>query len=88
MVLSDLLFCFESATPRYTISGASCKEVRLISGTFYTLTEVAHLLEKDRHTIARWLKQGKISGERVGNMVLIGKEEVDKLRSKAALTLG
>lgn len=52
----------------------------MIQGTYYTITEVAALLKKDRHTIARWLKKGKIQGvQRVGNMALIPEEEVKKV---------
>ena len=54
----------------------------MISGTFYTLTEVARLLGKDRGTIARWLKAGKVKGEPVGNMVLIAEAEVTRLQSE------
>ena len=53
----------------------------MIQGTYYTITEVAALLKKDRHTIARWLIKGKIQGtQRVGNMALIPEDEVKKLQ--------
>ena len=31
---------------------------KVISGTFYTIGEVANLLGRNRHTIARWIKKG------------------------------
>ena len=52
----------------------------MIKGTFYTLSETAQLLGKNRRTIWMWLKEGKILGERVGNMVLIAEGEVKRLQ--------
>ena len=53
----------------------------MIRGSFLTITEVAKLLKKDRHTIARGLQRGKIRGvQRVGNIALIPEEEVKRLR--------
>ena len=55
----------------------------MISGTFYTLGEVAQLLAKNRLTIRRWIRSGKLDGQRLGSVVLIRKEEVDRLRREA-----
>ena len=56
----------------------------MISGTFYTKTEVAQILGKDSKTIWRWLRGGKIQGQRVGNLVLIKEEEVKRLQQELA----
>lgn len=52
----------------------------MISGTFYTLGETAKVLGKNRRTIWLWLQNGKIKGQRIGNLVLIPEEQVKKLR--------
>ena len=58
----------------------------MILGAYFTITEVAALLNKDRDTIARWLKKGKIQGElRLGNMAPIPEAEVKKLRCGTVL---
>ena len=53
----------------------------MISGTFYTQGEVAEMFGKDRHTIARWIETGRLAAVRLGNVVLIRHEEIDRLKS-------
>ncbi len=55
----------------------------MISGTFYTLQEAASLLRKDRHTVSRWIKEGKLPARRVGNLVLIRKQDVQRAERAA-----
>lgn len=50
----------------------------MISGTFYTVGEAAKLLNKDRKTLWRWMQQGRIRGTKLGNIMLIAKEDVDE----------
>jgi excisionase family DNA binding protein len=43
---------------------------------FYTVEETAELLGVTVYTIRRWLKDGKLSGKRVGKFWRISKESV------------
>ncbi|MFC1901726.1 helix-turn-helix domain-containing protein [Chloroflexota bacterium] len=49
---------------------------------FYTESQVAKLLNVNRITIWRWIKDGKFNIQRVGREVLIPKWEVDILKDK------
>ena len=51
----------------------------MITGTFYTLGEVANRLQKHRNTVARWIKQGKLPAIHLGNVVLVRKEDVERV---------
>jgi excisionase family DNA binding protein len=51
----------------------------MISGTFYTLGETASKLGKNRRTIWLWLKKGQLEGRRIGNIVFIPEDEVNRL---------
>jgi len=51
---------------------------------FYTEQQVAELLNVNRVTIWRWIKSGKFNIQRVGEVVLIPKWEVDFLKVKTA----
>jgi excisionase family DNA binding protein len=53
----------------------------MISGTFVSLGEAAIILGRNRNTIARWIRTGKIKGERIGNLVLIRQEELERLKA-------
>jgi excisionase family DNA binding protein len=48
-----------------------------ISELFYTEAEAAVALGLNRITIWRWIKQGKLHSQRVGNVVFIPREEID-----------
>lgn len=54
----------------------------MISGTFYTLGETAQVLGKSRLTIRRWLQAGKVSGQRIGHVLLIEAKEVERLKEE------
>lgn len=56
----------------------------MISGTFYTLGEVAVALKKNRLTVRRWIQSGKLSVTRLGCVALITKEDLDRLLSEQA----
>ena len=51
----------------------------MISGTFYTIGEVADKLQKNRLTIRRWIQAGKLPIIRVGHVALIREEDYDSL---------
>ena len=51
----------------------------MITGTFYTLGEVASKLQKHRNTVARWIKEGKLPATQLGNVVLIRQEDVQQV---------
>jgi excisionase family DNA binding protein len=42
-----------------------------IAEHYCTLTEAAALLDVERHTVARWIRDGRFKSERVGGVVLI-----------------
>lgn len=44
------------------------------------MTETAVILGLTRETMRQWLKNGKLNGQRMGNMVLITEEEVNRLK--------
>ncbi len=52
----------------------------MISGTFYAIGEVAVLLGVHRNTVARWLREGRLEGKRVGNLVLISEGQARRLK--------
>ena len=54
----------------------------MISGTFFTLDEVAKLVSRDRRTMTRWLTDGKMHGQRIGNVVFVSAEEVKRLKAE------
>lgn len=54
----------------------------MITGTFYTLGEVAELLGKHRMTITRWHKKGDLQVTKIGNLVLISDEEVQRIKAQ------
>ncbi len=58
----------------------------MISGTFYTLGETADILHKNRLTIRRWIRDGKIEAMRCGNLVLIRENEVLRLQATQAFS--
>ena len=45
----------------------------------YTLTEAANLLRVNRITLHRWIQKGRLKGEKIGRVVLIDREAVDRL---------
>lgn len=47
---------------------------------YMTTGQVALYLTVNRITVQRWLKSGQLSGERVGNVTLIPRAEVEALR--------
>ena len=58
-----------------------------IADKVYTMTEVASILSVERHTIWRWIKNGKLEAQKAGGVVFIEKEALESLR-KHQKTLG
>lgn len=52
----------------------------MIKDKYCTLTRAGELLGKDRRTIARWMKTGKLQGEHIGGVVLVEIAELERLR--------
>jgi len=46
---------------------------------FYTVREVARLLRTSRQTVLRWVRQGMIPGIRIGRVIRIPKDQMDKI---------
>ena len=61
------------------------KGASVISGIFYTIGEAADQLGKNRHTVARWISSGKLPATPFGNVVLICKEDLDRLTTESHL---
>ena len=53
-----------------------------ISDFFYTKAEVVEKLGVNQLTVWRWIKEGKLSVQRVGREVLIPKWEVELFRTQ------
>lgn len=49
---------------------------------FYTEKQAAELLNVNRITIWRWIKEGRFNIQRVGREILIPKWEIDLVREK------
>lgn len=47
---------------------------------FYTLKEMANYLGKSYMTMIRWLHAGKFKYNKVGNIYLVHKKQVEKLK--------
>ena len=56
-----------------------------IADHFYTLSEAATRLRVERHTIARWIKDGRLEAQKAGGVVFIGKDAVDAIACARAL---
>ena len=59
-----------------------------ITDYFYTMTEAAELLNVNRLTINRWVKEGKLDAQRVGRVTFIEKEQADELKRQRQATFG
>jgi len=46
--------------------------------TYYTINEVAKMLKVDRHTVWRWIKDGKLESHKVGSTHRITQEQLDR----------
>jgi excisionase family DNA binding protein len=55
---------------------------------YFTLSEFAARVGVTRQTASRWLKDGKVVGERVGREVLIPKDELQKCEDKFGAMIG
>lgn len=51
----------------------------MIKDLFATKTEAADLLNVDVATVGRWIRSGKLTAEKVGNVVLIKREDLSGL---------
>lgn len=57
-----------------------------IAEHFYTLTEAAQRLGVERHTVSRWIKDGKLQAQKVGGVVFIERAAVERMARDAVLT--
>ena len=53
-----------------------------ISDFFYTETGAARILNVNRITIWRWIKQGRFNLQRFGSVVFIPKDEVELVKKE------
>jgi excisionase family DNA binding protein len=56
-----------------------------LSEFFYTVGQVAKLLDVSRITVWRWAKEGKFNAQFIGREALIPRWEVEILREKRGL---
>lgn len=54
----------------------------VITEHFYTLQEAAEAIGRERHSIARWIREGKIQAQKAGGVVFIEKSVIDALRKE------
>ena len=50
-----------------------------ITDQFYTMNQASARLQVERHTIARWIKDGRLEAQKAGGVVFIEREAVDAL---------
>lgn len=50
-----------------------------VSGLFYTIQEAAAYLKVERHTVGRWIQEGRFPAEKVGTVILIERAAIEKL---------
>jgi len=53
----------------------------MISDKYYTVKELCQLLKRDKSTIYKWIREGKLKAIKVGGKYLIPEEEVKKILS-------
>ena len=56
----------------------------MITEKFATKSEAARLLGVNATTIWRWIRSGKLAAEKVGNVVLISREELTEITKSSA----
>ena len=52
---------------------------------FFNISEAASYLDVTRQTVARWISEGRLVGEKVGGIVLIDRDDVYKYDNDRAL---
>ncbi len=57
-----------------------------IAAHFYTLTQAAERLGVERHTVWRWIKAGKLDAQKVGGVVFIERQAVERMARDAIVT--
>ncbi len=53
-----------------------------LQDVYVTTGQAAALLHVNRLTVQRWVRSGRLTGERVGNVTLIVKKEVEQLATE------
>jgi excisionase family DNA binding protein len=49
-----------------------------LKDTYYTISQAAKELGVTRQSVSRWIREGKLHGERIGRETLIKKDEVEQ----------
>jgi excisionase family DNA binding protein len=50
-----------------------------VGGNSYSISEASNILKRSENTIRRWIKEGKLKAEKIGNAYRIDKESVNNL---------
>jgi excisionase family DNA binding protein len=58
-----------------------------LSHVYVSISQAASLLLVSRLTIYRWMKQGKLSGERIGSVTLIPKQDILAIARQRGISL-
>ena len=56
-----------------------------VADHFYILREAAERIGVERHTVWRWIRDGKLQAQKVGGVVLIEKRTVEQLARQRVL---
>lgn len=56
--------------------------MRCILDDFYTMSRMAEALDVERHTIARWIRNGDVNAQKVGTIWFIEKSEVERIKKE------
>ncbi len=52
-----------------------------ITDYFFTMSQTAEALDVERHTIARWIREGRIEAQKIATIWFVEKSEVERLKS-------
>ncbi len=58
-----------------------------LSEIYLTTGQAAALLRVNRLTVRRWVQAGRLSGQRVGNVTLIDRQQVEQMAAERSATL-
>ena len=59
----------------------------VIQEQYMSVTQAAAALEVNRATITRWVKEGKLSGEKIGLFTLISRKEIQRIAEERGILL-
>ncbi len=62
-------------------------EIKITTSDLFSVSNAAKELGRPRITIYRWIETGKIQGIKLGGILFIPREEIDRLKNEKATEL-